>query len=111
MCQNDTIIELKQKFNYIKISLAIPCINHDKLWDYEDKQSLKWIIERSDEIIYISDCEYKIGCMQKRNKYMVDRSSLLIAAYNGKKGGTKTTIEYAKANFLEVQIIKMNHDE
>ncbi len=27
---------------------------------------------------------------------MVDRSSLVIAVYNGESGGTKNTIEYAK---------------
>ena len=30
--------------------------------------------------------------MQKRNKYMVDKSNLLIAIYNGCEGGTKQII-------------------
>ena len=33
---------------------------------------------------------------QRRNEWMVDRSSLLIAAYTGASGGTRNTIEYAK---------------
>ncbi len=36
------------------------------------------------------------GCMQRRNRYMVDRSSLLIAVYDGiPQGGTLNTLSYA----------------
>ena len=33
--------------------------------------------------------------MLRRNRYMVDRSSLLIAAFDGTLGGTMYTITYA----------------
>ena len=33
--------------------------------------------------------------MQRRNRYMVDHSSLLIAVYDGQSGGTRSTLEYA----------------
>ena len=44
--------------------------------------------------------------MQERNKYMIDNSSLVIALYNGKVGGTKQTIEHAKQQGPEVIVIE-----
>ena len=39
---------------------------------------------------------YTPGCMNRRNRYMVDRSSLLIAVYGGiPQGGTLNTLSYA----------------
>ena len=34
----------------------------------------------------------------KRNIYMVDKSSLVVAVFNGEKGGTKNTVDYAVKN-------------
>ena len=45
--------------------------------------------------------------MQKRNKYMVDNSDLIIAVFNGNSGGTKQTNDYAKSKNIEIIIIKL----
>ena len=34
------------------------------------------------------------SCMQRRDRYMVDHASLLIAAFDGSAGGTRYTVEY-----------------
>ena len=57
-------------------------------------------------MIYVSDRPYFDGCMQKKNKYMIDNSSVLIALFNGKAGGTKITIDYAKQQGLEILVIE-----
>ncbi len=38
---------------------------------------------------------YFTGCYQVRNEWMVDRSALVIAVFNGQKNGSKNTIDYA----------------
>ena len=43
--------------------------------------------------------------MQERNKYIIDNSSVLIALFNGKAGGTKQTVDYAKEKGLKIKII------
>lgn len=45
---------------------------------------------------------YTPGCMMRRNKYMVDSSSVLIACYDGQSGGTWNTIKYAMEQDKEV---------
>ena len=45
---------------------------------------------------------YVPGCMQRRNRYLVDHASLLIAAYDGSSGGTRNTIQYAISRGLDI---------
>ena len=52
------------------------------------------MLRAADAVYYISD-SYSRPVYQRRNEWMVDRSSLLIAAYTGASGGTSNTIEYA----------------
>ena len=44
---------------------------------------------------YISE-GYDRGSYQKRNEWMIDHASMVIAGYTGAAGGTRNTIEYAK---------------
>ncbi len=53
------------------------------------------ILSKTNLIHTVSDHYYN-GCMQKRNRYMVNKSDLVFAVWNGeKKGGTWDTIRYA----------------
>ena len=44
--------------------------------------------------------------MIERNKYMVNNSSLIIALFCEKNGGTKQTLEYAKSKNLKIVYLK-----
>lgn len=57
-----------------------------------------------EQIFYIRE-HYSRFCFQERNIWMVDRSSVVLAAYNGFGGGTKNTIDYA--NKKRVQVINI----
>ena len=63
-------------------------------------------MSKADKVTYVSSVKYFNGCMMKRNNYMIDNSSLLIAIYNGSPGGTKQTIEKAKQKGLQIKIIE-----
>ena len=51
---------------------------------------------------------YTSGCMQRRNRYMVDRSSLVLAVYDGMLGGTMYTLTYAMRQ--GVRVVTMDLD-
>ena len=42
--------------------------------------------------------QYSSDCFQRRNRYMVDRSGLVIAIWDGTPSGTGSTVQYAKAS-------------
>lgn len=53
--------------------------------------------------------KYFRGCMQKRNRYMVDKSDLVLAVWNGEeRGGTWYTINYAIKKGKPIKYIMLN---
>ena len=57
--------------------------------------------EEADEIIYVQEF-YDSKCMMKRNRMMVDMSSLCVAYFDGKSGGTFNTVKYADESGVSV---------
>ena len=103
MCA-EIILEFKQKYPKITLECALPCKGQENKWSPICKEKYHKILKQADRIRCIYD-HYVEGCMQERNKYMVNASSLVIALYNGRAGGTKETIEYAKMQEKEILYI------
>ena len=104
MCA-ELVLELKKIYPHIKLIGAIPCRNQSCKWNSIQKQRYNKILTQLDDIRCIYE-EYIDGCMQERNDYMINNSSLVIALYDGKGGGTGYTIKRAKAKNLKIIIIK-----
>ena len=102
----ETVLELKQSYKYIKLIGALPCRNQDNKWLEKDKQRYRTLIKQLDGIRCIYNEYIGAECMIERNRYMVNSSSLMIALYNNILGGTKSTIDYARKQGLEIIIIK-----
>ena len=89
------------------LECAIPCINQTYRWKEEQKLEYEYILKNADIITYVSKSYYFNGCMAKRNKYIVDKSSRLIAVFSGAEGETKQTIDMAKTKNLDIVIINI----
>ncbi len=48
---------------------------------------------------------YSKSCFQIRNEWMVNHSARVIAVYNGERGGTKNTIDYATSCCIQLSVI------
>ncbi|MDR2903805.1 MAG: DUF1273 domain-containing protein, partial [Clostridiales bacterium] len=105
------ILDLKREYPYIRLHLALPCMDYQRKWQPEQKKTLETIISQADKTVYVSEQAYFEGCMQLRNKYMVDHANLLIAAYNGSSGGTKNTIAYAEKSFIDIMLLSLEKVE
>lgn len=101
----ELVLELKKKYPYIKLIGVIPCKNQSDRWTKSQKERYKKIVNQLDSVRCIYN-KYEGGCMQERNHYMINNSSLVIALFNGLNGGTKKTIEYAKQQGKKIIIIK-----
>ena len=85
--------QLKSK-SQLKIIACIPCENQDYKYTFWQKEQYRKMLEKADEKVYISK-EYNMYCMQKRNRFMVDNASVLIAYLRREKTGTSYTVNYA----------------
>ena len=114
------VLEEKKQHPELKLVMAIPFPEFERNWDNQKTQSqndrrgsvvwnivYKNIIEQADEVVYISE-QYSKECFQKRNMWMVDRSDLVIAVYNGHASGTRNTIEYAKRRNVPINMIDLS---
>ena len=95
------VLELKQQYPQIKLILVLPCLEQTKGWNDTDIEKYEWIKSKADKVVYTSD-NYFRGCMQKRNRHLVDNSSLCICYLTENTGGTFYTVQYAKKNTLKI---------
>ena len=100
----EIVLELKEEYPHIKLVGAIPCKNQDRFWMESDRKRYKELLKRADIVVLISE-SYTEDCMLKRNVYMLEHSSRVIALYDGKAGGTKHTISKAKNMGLDIILI------
>lgn len=102
----EIVLTLREKYP-ITLECAIPCQNQTLKWSDKDKLRYDDILKRADKINLISK-RYSPECMLKRNRYMVNKSELVIAVFNGiERGGTWYTINYAKKNNKKIEIIEL----
>ena len=97
----EIVLALKERYPHVTLEAALPCPSQAERWSAASRARYHALLARCDYETMVSE-RYSPGCMQRRNRYMVDRSSLLIAAHDGLPGGTRSTIEYALRRGVEV---------
>ncbi|MBR5093869.1 MAG: DUF1273 family protein [Oscillospiraceae bacterium] len=90
----ELVLALREDVPSVTLEAAIPCPGQSTRWAVSSRARYDKILSLCDKISVISQT-YTPDCMMLRNRYMVDRSSLLIACSNGRPGGTMSTIRYA----------------
>ncbi len=95
------ILENIRKEKEIKIIACIPCLSQADRFSFAQKKEYNRLLSVADQKIVLSE-EYTPYCMQKRNMFMVDNSSLVICYLNKEKGGTYNTVKYAEKKGVPV---------
>lgn len=104
----EIVLKLQDKYP-ITLECAIPCPNQTVKWNSKDAYRYCKILQRADKVCLISSERYSPKCMLKRNRYMVDKSDLVIAVFNGiEKGGTWYTISYADIVKKRIEILYLS---
>ena len=100
------VLDLKERLPAITLEAAIPCEEQAARWRESERERYFGLVARCDLETMVQR-HYDKGCMQRRNRYMVDRSARLIAAYDGMLGGTMYTIHYAMQRGVDVVMIQL----
>ena len=96
-----TILKLRRKYPHIKLILVLPCLSQTQGWRDEDIKVYESIKTAADKVTYTSE-KYTQGCMHKRNRHLVDHSSICVCYLTEDRGGTAYTVNYAKKQGLKV---------
>ena len=97
----ECVLALRRKYADVTLEAAIPCPTQADAWPAEQRTRYARLVEACDFETMVS-AEYSSSCMQRRDRYMVDHASLLIAAFDGSTGGTRYTVEYALRRGLTI---------
>ena len=89
-----TVLELKQSYPHIRLILILPCESQTRGWQKADTAIYESIRNAADKVVYTSKTYYE-GCMHKRNRHMIDHSSLCICYMTNDRSGTGYTVRYA----------------
>lgn len=97
----ETVLRLKAQFPHIRLILVLPCRNQTKGWTSGQIQQYKKILCQADKVVYTAD-DYFPGCMHRRNRHLVDCSSVCVAYCTRATGGTAYTVDYARKQGLQI---------
>ena len=96
-----SVLELKREYPQIRLILVLPHKDQAKGWDPWDKGAYDFILSRADKVVYVSK-RYEPGCMQERNRRLVDSSAVCICYLTNQQSGTAYTVDYARQKGLRI---------
>ena len=102
----DAVLELRERRSGVTLEAEIPWEEQAARWSERERERWFSLVERCDGETMLQH-HYDKGCMLRRNRYLVDHSSMLIAVYDGMLGGTMYTLSYAMKRGLESVILEV----
>ena len=73
----ETMLRLRETYPELRLILVLPCKEQTRCWQAEDIKKYEDIRQRAGKTVYTSEV-YATGCMHKRNRHLVDRSSVCV---------------------------------
>lgn len=100
----EIVLQLRKCNPTLHLIAASPYEGFESRWSADWQSRYKAVLEQADLVRFV--CKgYSRACFQIRNEWMVDRSAMVIAVYNGEPGGTRNTIEYAKRHKMAITYV------
>ena len=100
----EIVLNLKKSYPGITLESAIPCETQAVKWSVALRERYYDIAAKCDKETMLQT-HYTPDCMDKRNRYMVDHSDVVIAVWSGRPSGTGKTVTYALAKGKPVVVI------
>ena len=97
----ECVLALREIHPDVTLEAAIPCPTQADAWPADQRARYRRLVDACDYETLVSQ-RYTSSCMQRRDRYMVDHASLLIAAFDGTPGGTQYTLLYAMSRGLQI---------
>lgn len=100
------ILRLKEDYPHVRLICVSPFRREIASRRGEDRDDYIRLRDSCDGFIVLQE-GYSRECYQNRNRFMVERSSLIIGAVADRKSGTGQTLAYAKRLGLQVDAIDL----
>lgn len=101
------VVRLRKSNPALHLIAAVPFRGFEDRWSADWKRAYQELLEQVNLVKYICP-GYNAGAYQRRNEWMVDHASRVIAVFNGEPSGTKNTIIYAQSISVPVVSLSAN---
>lgn len=101
---SEVVLKLKVTYPQIHLILVLPFdeqYSHEKNWTQAEVAQYHRLKEWASKVVVLAE-EYSSGVYYRRNRHLVDHSSICIAYMTRANSGTSYTVNYAKGKGLEV---------
>ena len=98
---SEAVIERRAEIPDLRLVVVMPHAEQAARWSVEDQVRHKHITDTADEVVCLAEHYYR-GCMQRRNRYLVDHSDVCVCYLTEQAGGTHYTVKYARKQGLPV---------
>jgi len=104
----DTIAARVSRRLKIPYVAAVPFLAQVSNHSDEDRAEWMELLEGAEDIQIVCDGDYAVWKFQKRNEWMVDNSQLVLAVWDGSRGGTANCVKYAQRVGRDIRYLDWN---
>ena len=97
----EAVLEIVADYPHVSLVIVRPCADQTRGWSAKDAARHDAILARANEVVTLSPA-YRPGCMQARNRYLVENSDACLCYLTERSGGTAYTVRYAAARGVPV---------
>ena len=88
------VLALRNRHPDVRLMMILPCRSQADRWSASDQRIYTEILRAADGVLYVSEV-YFSGCMQKRNRFLIDHADTCFCYLTHCRGGTWNTVSYA----------------
>jgi len=96
-----SVLEKKETYSQIRLELILPCKDQADRWSAKSREIYEYILRSADSVTVLRE-RYTAGCMQERNRRLVEGAHRCVAFCRNGEGGSAYTVAYAKRNGVSV---------
>ena len=97
----EAVLELRQSRSDVRLHLILPCQDQTRGWKPAEVARYEAVLRAADTVTYTAKV-YAPGCMQRRNRALVDAATVCVAYLRRETGGTAYTVQYAQKKGIPV---------
>ena len=91
----EAVLALRGELPGLRLCCAVPFPGQADRFPEADRLRYMRILDRADEVATLAP-RYEPRCYLRRDEFMVERSAAVVAWFDGGKGGTRYTWDYAR---------------
>lgn len=91
----EAVLALRALLPDVRLVCVVPFAGQEQRFSAAEQARYHRVLDAADQVVYVCST-YRRDCYVRRNNWLVDRASVLVAWYDGSGGGTRYTVLRAR---------------